>query len=216
LHFFWILDRSGSMRGGKIQSLNAAIRDALPHIRLAAAGNPSVQVHMRTVVFSDGAKWLSPESTPISRFEWTDIDASGHSDLGAALSLVAEACRIPPMNRHDSAPTIVLVSDGLASDDFEKGLLNLMTTPWGQRAVRIAIAIGRDADRELLRRFIGKPTVAGQPREPLQADSGEALVAYMRWLSSSVADERMSGEIPVLKRPKSDSGAWIPWSETGG
>lgn len=215
LHFIWILDQSGSMRGGKIQSLNAAIREALPHIRVAAAGNPNVDVMMRTVVFSHGARWLTEAAVPIHDFEWTDIDASGHSDMGAALSLVAEACCIPPMQTHDIAPTIVLVSDGLPSDDFETGLARLLSTPWGRRAVRIAIAIGRDAEHDLLRQFIGKPTVTGQPTEPLQADSGEALVAYMRWLSSSVADDRMSGKIPVLPRPRGDSGEWIPWSESG-
>lgn len=34
LHFFWIADTSGSMSvDGKIQTLNTAVREALPHMR---------------------------------------------------------------------------------------------------------------------------------------------------------------------------------------
>lgn len=214
LHFIWILDTSGSMKGGKIQSLNAAIREAIPLIRSSAAHNVGVRVLMRAIVFSHGAKWLVPEPIAVEHFEWTDVDAGGHSDMGAALALAASACAIPPMQREDIAPTLVLVSDGLPSDDFEAGLSQLLATPWGRRAVRIAIAIGREADRDLLRRFIGQFVVQGQPDAPLQADSGEALVAYMKWLSTSVADDRLSGKIPVLKQPKPNTDEWVPWTES--
>ena len=45
LHFIWIVDCSGSMgHGGKIQSLNNAIREALPLMQDAAAENPNAEV----------------------------------------------------------------------------------------------------------------------------------------------------------------------------
>ena len=41
LHFFFVTDASGSMAvDGKIQSLNNAIREAIPHLREVAAQNP--------------------------------------------------------------------------------------------------------------------------------------------------------------------------------
>ena len=56
LHFIWIADCSGSMGyGGKIQSLNNAIREALPHMQDAAAECPNAEVMVRAVKFSGGA-----------------------------------------------------------------------------------------------------------------------------------------------------------------
>ena len=56
-----------------------------------------------------------------------------------------------------------------------------MDEPWGRKAVRIAIAIGEDADTEVLQRFIGNPEL-----KPLQANNPEALVKYIKWVSTAV------------------------------
>ena len=52
---------------------------------------------------------------------------------------------------------LVLISDGQPTDDFTSGLQALMNEPWGRKAVRIAIAIGEDADQEVLKKFIANP-----------------------------------------------------------
>ena len=57
LHFFWIADCSGSMAGDKIQSLNTAIRNAIPEMKSVAQSNPHAQVLVRAVKFSSGAQW---------------------------------------------------------------------------------------------------------------------------------------------------------------
>ena len=42
LHFIWMVDCSGSMAAdGKVQSLNSAIREALPHMADVARENPN-------------------------------------------------------------------------------------------------------------------------------------------------------------------------------
>ncbi len=91
LHFFWLADCSGSMDfGGKVQALNIAVREALPHMQRVAKENPNAEVLVRALVFSDGARWLVAQPTPIHQFEWTDITAGGVTDLGRALRMVAE------------------------------------------------------------------------------------------------------------------------------
>ena len=58
LHFVFLLDASGSMAvDGKIEALNQAIRDALPHLRDLGSQNPFVEILVRAVGFSDGARW---------------------------------------------------------------------------------------------------------------------------------------------------------------
>jgi uncharacterized protein YegL len=76
---------------------------------------------------------------------------------------------------------LVLISDGQPTDDYASGLKALMDQPWGRKAVRIAIAIGEDADTEVLQKFIGNPEL-----KPLQANNPEALVKYIKWVSTAV------------------------------
>ncbi|HXD31461.1 MAG TPA: hypothetical protein VN643_10115 [Pyrinomonadaceae bacterium] len=110
-----------------------------------------------------------------------DGTTSAGTDMGRALSMLAEELRIPPMANRALPPVLVLVTDGQPTDDFEKGLRALMDQPWGKRSVRIAIAIGKDADIAPLRRFIGHTEL-----DPLHADNPEALVKYIKWASTAV------------------------------
>jgi uncharacterized protein YegL len=182
LHFIWIADCSGSMgNDGKIQALNTAIREAIPHMQKVADDNPHAQVLVRAVSFGSGAQWHISQPTPVSDFQWTDLTASGETDMGKALVAVADQLKIPPMTDRALPPVLVLLSDGQPTDDFESGLRALLEQPWGKKAVRIAIAIGGDADQEVLQRFIGNSEV-----KPLAANSPEALVKYIKWASTAV------------------------------
>jgi len=208
LHFFWICDCSGSMQSdGKIQSLNNAIKEAIPHMQKAADENPNAQVLVRVLKFSDGAQWHVAEPTPVADFRWSDLKADGMTDMGRALTVLAEQLRIPPMTDRALPPVLVLISDGQPTDDFEAGRKILMDVPWAKRAVRIGIAIGNDADHDTLRKFIANPEI-----QPLQANNAETLVNYIRWASTAVLkaasspaslskDAAQGGNVPVPAPP---------------
>jgi uncharacterized protein YegL len=182
LHFIWLADCSGSMgNDGKIQALNTAIREAIPHMQRVADENPNAQVLVRAVKFASGAQWHVAQPTPVAAFRWPDLKAGGHTDMGKALALVAEALKMPPMSERALPPVLVLVSDGQPTDHFEAGLSALLDQPWGKKAVRMAIAIGEDADHDVLQKFIGHPEL-----RPLQANNPEALVSYIKWVSTAV------------------------------
>jgi len=182
LHFIWIADCSGSMSvDGKIQALNYAIHNAIPDMRKVADENPNAEVLVRAIKFSSGAQWHVSQPTPVADFEWADLSADGVTDMGRVLSMVADQLKIPPMTDRALPPVLVLISDGQPTDDFESGLNALMGQAWGKKAVRIAIAIGEDADLEVLQQFIGHPEL-----KPLQANTVESLVKYIKWVSTAV------------------------------
>jgi uncharacterized protein YegL len=182
LHFIFITDCSGSMAvDGKIQGLNTAIREAIPHMQQVAADNPNAQVLVRALAFADGARWHIDQPTPVEQLLWTDVYASGVTDMGLALQMLADELRIPPMTDRALPPVLVLISDGQPTDDFAGGLAALMAQPWGIKAVRVAIAIGADADYEVLQQFIGNTGLI-----PLQANNPEALVSHIKWVSTAV------------------------------
>jgi uncharacterized protein YegL len=182
LHFIWICDTSGSMSvDGKIQRLNFAIREAIPHMRQVADENPNAEVLVRVLRFSSGAQWHVSQPTPVEDFEWTDLSAEGVTDMGRALTMLAQQLKIPPMTDRALPPVLVLVSDGQPTDDFQGGLEELLEQPWGMKAVRVAIAIGEDADSEVLQKFIGHAEI-----KPLRANNPETLVKYVKWVSTAV------------------------------
>jgi uncharacterized protein YegL len=214
LHFFWLADCSGSMAAdGKIQALNNAIRETIPHLREVAGDNPYSELLVRCVAFSTGARWHLETPTSVETLGWTDLQAGGFTDLGAALELVGGELQVPPMPERAFPPAMVLVSDGQPTDDYEGALERLLVQPWGVRAIRLAVAIGRDADMEVLDRFIAREDV-----RPLTANNPEQLVAMIRWAStiaSRIASEPMihrSDElavpIPIARRRDDDDLIW--------
>lgn len=181
LHFFFLVDCSGSMGlDGKIQALNTAIREAIPHMRRAARENANAEVLVRAVRFSDGAHWHVAEPTPVDLFMWTDVEAGGLTDMGEALRLIAPELQSSTMPERALPPVLVLVSDGQPTDDFGDGLATLRASPWGEKSVRMAVAIGRDADKEVLQKFI-----AHFDYRPVSASNPEALVEHIRWASTA-------------------------------
>jgi uncharacterized protein YegL len=180
LHFIWICDCSGSMSThGKIQALNNAIRQVIPLMQNVADNNPNIQLLVRALQFSNGAQWLIEQSTPIEQFEWIDLLADGLTDMGKAFSLIAEQLTIEAIGDRALAPVLILISDGQPTDDFNAGLQVLMKQPWGQKAVRLAIAMGQDADHGVLQKFIGNPEL-----KVFSANNADSLLHYIKWAST--------------------------------
>ena len=196
LHFIWLCDCSGSMSiNGKIEVLNRAIRESLPEMKRVANDNPNANVLVRAIKFSDSAQWHVPTETPVNSFNWTDLTAGGLTDMGKALLLLAEQLKMPPMTDRALPPVLVLVSDGQPTDDFDTGLRALMNEPWGKKAVRIAIAVGQDADKDTLQKFINHPEL-----RPLEANNAETLVRYIKWASTAVL-KAASSPVSQIRTP---------------
>jgi uncharacterized protein YegL len=51
------------------------------------------------------------------------------------------------------APVVLLFIDGAPNDNFEDGLKQLQANSWFKNAIKIAIAIGDDADMGILQKF---------------------------------------------------------------
>ncbi|MEB3307858.1 MAG: tellurium resistance protein [Cyanobacteriota bacterium] len=220
LHFFYLCDGSGSMAAqGKMQALNQAIRQSLPGMARVARDNPEARVLVRALSFADRARWHIAEPTPVDQLEWRDLQAGGCTAMGEALILVAEQLRSPPMEDRALPPVLVLISDGQPTDDFEAGLACLMQLPWARKAVRLAIAMGHDADLEVLQQFIGpEPGTAARgrtARRPLQASNATSLAQYIQWASTAVvgaasmptsrmAGAELEGNIPLPDLPPTE------------
>ncbi|GGY97840.1 tellurium resistance protein TerY [Streptomyces avidinii] len=200
VHFIWLIDCSYSMQGEKIGQLNYAIREAVPEMLSVAQDNPAAQLLLRTMTFSTTARWHHKDPVPVEQFTWQDVQVDGMTNLGEALQLAARELDTPPMPQRALKPVLALVSDGVPTDDWKAGLRAVDATPWGRKAVRVAIAIGADADRNVLQEFLGNPEL-----QPLDANSPKQLAAAIRWASTAAvkaASQPVAGFADVtVKQP---------------
>lgn len=227
LHFIYLCDCSGSMAAqGKMQSLNQAIRQSLPSMASVARQNPDATIAIRVIAFADSARWHLKDPTPVDQVVWDDLNPQGLTAMGDALQLLASELGSAAMPQHALPPVFVLISDGQPTDDFEAGLRTLMAQPWARKAVRLAIAIGQDADLDVLQAFIGEASV-----KPMQASNATALAHYIEWASTAVVSSASSpsssageghriGDVVVPEvpatvfataRPDSDDFATLTW-----
>ncbi len=206
LHFIYLLDTSGSMNAdGKIQALNVAMTESLPLLRAAAIDNVTADVLVRAVTFSDGARWVREDAAPVDQFRWIPVAAGGLTDLGAALELVARVMTSPPMPERALAPVLVLVSDGQPTDEYRESLRELLSSTWGGRSVRMAVAIGRDADRDVLQEFIGRDSAL----RPAQADDPEAIVEAIQWATTAATRIAVAAVAPDPSPPATDPDIFV-------
>jgi uncharacterized protein YegL len=190
LHFIIMADCSGSMKGPKMQALNSALRGMLPHLLRWEREQLKAQLFIRILRFATEARWHVAEPTPVGELNarWRDLEYVhwGWTNMGPAFEAVAEVFEPGKLETRALRPAILLVTDGLPTDPpggFERGLAALTRHAAGRMALRLAVAIGRDANSEPLDRF-RSPEVPVLMAET--ADIAKRLVA------ASIAVSRMS------------------------
>jgi uncharacterized protein YegL len=154
---FFLIDTSGSMDGTKIGEVNTAIREVVPELQ--DIGGADIDLKIAVLEFSIGCRWQNP-SGPVSvnSFFWSNLSAEGGTDMGAAFQELNDKLSRNSFLKAPSAsvaPVILLLSDGQPGDDYRSALAVLKNNNWYKSAVKVAIAIGNDADQDVLAEFTG-------------------------------------------------------------
>ena len=204
---FYLVDTSGSMTGDKIGSVNSAMEEAIVNdLPSISSANDDAEIRIAIMQFSSGCSWITPSSGPIGIGEviWTDLDANGLTDLGAAcLELDGKLSRNEFLQSQTGAyaPVILLFSDGGPTDNWEKGLGQLKKNNWFKHAIKIAIAIGEDADRAVLTKF------TGTPESVIEVNDRHTLKALIRKVSVRASEFQSHSKqaSDVITTPEEDS-----------
>jgi uncharacterized protein YegL len=156
---FFLVDSSGSMDGSKIGALNGAMEEVIPMLRELSEENADALIKIAALQFSDGARWLTP-SGPVepAQFRWQTIYANGLTDFGAACAELNSKLSTKAFMAEASgsyAPALFLLSDGAPTDDWERNLNALKQNNWFKAGIKTAVAIGDDADTDVLAEFTG-------------------------------------------------------------
>ena len=169
---------------GKMEALNEAVRGTIPAMQRLGRDNPQATIYVNAIRFGDGASWQAERLIPVSEFEWEDMGAGGLTALGEALTMVGETLQAPLIPGRALPPILVLVTDGLPTDDFQAGLDYLLGKAWGRRALRLGVTLGEDgaaAEAQAnVRAFLSEdaPPI-------LQANHAEILASQLHWIATT-------------------------------
>lgn len=155
---FFVIDTSGSMSGKKIGTVNTAIQEVIPKIKDISEDNADAEIKIAVLSFSTGAEWITQAPVAVDDFRWNDIDAGGVTDLGRACNALNEKLSTEAFMKDKKgsyAPAILLMSDGEPTDSYRQSLEELKKNRWFECAIKVAIAIGDDANKEVLADFTG-------------------------------------------------------------
>lgn len=161
---FFLIDASGSMYGSKIGTVNSTIEELINNdLKDLSETNPDAEIKLAVMKFSTDCEWMTPAPVSLERYgDWENIEADGLTAFGAACEELCSKLsqKTGFMTREASpigyyAPVIIVMSDGAPTDDFERALVKLKENKWFKSALKIAIAIGEDADENALIKFTG-------------------------------------------------------------
>lgn len=177
---FFIVDTSSSMYGEKIGILNNAIEEVLPEIAKISDSNPDAEIKIAILDFSTDAVWTTPKPVPAGEYMYNYLEASGLTAMGAAFNKLNEKLSRNEFMQEivgSFAPVLFLLSDGEPNDDWEKALNKLKTNNWYKKAIKVAVAIGNDADLNVLQKF------TGSSESVLTVHTPKELAAMVRFVS---------------------------------
>jgi uncharacterized protein YegL len=157
------------------------------------AGLDSVrgEVNVGVIIFGGDEARVHVPMAPARNARWTDMVADGRTPMGAAFDvtreLLGDGAVIP---ERAFQPFLVLVSDGVPTDDWEPALDELLASPRGARALRVAIGIGTDRtpDAEEVLAAFSSPEIG-----VLRAEQAEQLPGLLQWVTATVTETAQTG-----------------------
>ncbi|CDE22045.1 uncharacterized protein encoded in toxicity protection region of plasmid R478 contains von Willebrand factor (VWF) domain [Acidiphilium sp. CAG:727] len=113
------------------------------------------------------------------------MKAEGLTSLGAALKSLNEK-----MSRKEFlgdnpmgylAPGVIILSDGEPTDDWETPLKELRKNNWFKNAIKVAFAVGDDANKDVL------AEICGTKEAVVSIDDPEKIRQYIKFVTATVS-----------------------------
>ncbi|MFJ6677411.1 VWA domain-containing protein [Actinosynnema sp. NPDC091369] len=180
-----LADVSGSMQGEKIAQLNSSI--AMMFRTFAAEDSVRGQICAAVITFGGENAVLHQAMTPAGQLDWTDMVAGGRTPLGHALQLATSMLEDSEQVPVRAFPaTLVLVSDGAPTDDWEEPLAVLLESRNGRSALRLSVGIGVDRTSEA-QRVLESFSTPGKP--VMTTERAHEIASNFRWVTATVTGQ---------------------------
>lgn len=182
LPVYLVLDTSGSMTGEPIEQ----VKNGVQMLTSALRQDPYAleTAYLSVITFDTNAQQVVP-LTELTSFQAPELNATGITELGAALTLVADRAsqeveKTTEENKGDWKPMVFLMTDGMPTDDWQKGLERFKQEKWG---IVVGCAIGKNEQsvNDVLVQVCGEAVFQLDT-----ADSG-AISKFFKWVSASIS-----------------------------
>jgi len=179
LPVYLVLDTSGSMTGEPIEAVKNGVQVLVSSLRQDPYALETA--YLSVITFDSSAKQIVP-LTELSMFQMPDIQASGTTALGDALTLLAskigsEVTKTTTEVKGDWKPLVFIMTDGGPTDNWQKGLTEFQKQKVG---LVVTCAAGQGADTKVLKQITEVVVQLDT------ADSG-TIKAFFKWVSASVS-----------------------------
>lgn len=197
LPIIYVVDVSGSMMGDKIATVNEAMHESMNVLKEVSEDNADADIKVGILKFSSGAQWVTKTGlVSLEDFYWNDLQATGVTDLGMALDELNEKMTRSSFLVSDTGfclPVFIFMSDGGPTDSWEKAFANISSTNrWFKEGRKIAIAIGDDADMDVLKELAGTVEAVIKPKNLAELKS--LIIAVSASASLLAGQSRMVGD----------------------
>ena len=179
LPVYLVLDTSGSMTGEPIEAVKNGVQVLVSTLRQDPYALETA--FLSVITFDSAAKQVVP-LTELSMFQMPDIQSTGSTCLGAALSLLAnkastEVTKTTAETKGDWKPLVFLMTDGGPTDNWQSGLAEFKKQKFG---MVVACAAGQGADTNVLKQITDVV---------VQLDTADSatIKAFFKWVSASVS-----------------------------
>jgi uncharacterized protein YegL len=176
---YLVLDTSGSMTGEPIEAVKTGMQLLVSTLRSDPYALETA--YLSVITFDSTAKQVVP-LTEFSAFQTPEIQASGVTALGDALTLLAkridvEVTKTTAEQKGDWKPLVFLMTDGGPTDSWQNGLAELKKRKTG---LIVACAAGQGADTKVLKQ-ITEIVVR------LDTADSSTIKAFFKWVSASIS-----------------------------
>ena len=202
-----VLDVSGSMQGKPLQMLN----DGLKKLEDEMKNDPITAKRGRVLVIAFGGDdqvEVMGEWQDAIDFEAPELEAAGRTPTGAAVrealsQIESQKEELRAAGVSYKRPIMMLMSDGVATDDWESAAAECRAAEDAHKVTVMAIAVGEEAHKEGLDKFSSRGAVKLE---------GLKFSELFVWLSRSVKAVSSAAKGEAAQLPAIDSWASVQTS----
>ena len=176
-----MLDRSGSMSGEKIDTLNTAVNEMIESFKVV--GKREVEIDLAVISFGEDRATLDLPLQSVGTINSIALGANGKTPMGAALRMAKDLIEdksVIPSNGY--RPTVVLVSDGAPNDEWERPMEDFIGGGRSSKCERFAMAIGTTAEDPVLNQFL-----SGTGNKVFLASDASKIQDFFKFVTMSVS-----------------------------
>ncbi len=230
IHFFFLLDASGSMYGSAIQLLNEAMTRVLSDIQKVCNDN-GVTPLVHALAFNSSTQWLCNTSATIGLdprdIVWNNLSASGGTDTASAINELIAGLSPRHLGAPFYRPVIILLTDGYSNDIAATAAAIDRLITRCPKSLRIAVGVNDYDCRELeafaspaiviLTNEMGDEVASREQKLIFPLNHVDQLVDALRTIATSASgtsirmgkgDDNDPGPMEFIL-PDCDNGPWL-------